>query len=220
MRQICKTCDIEKDLNEYEFRSDTGRYRTTCRTCRNQKLKVNYERRKDVILERNRKWKARNVDKVKDYASEYSKTHKERKNITSLEWARKNKILAAERSKQWRAVNAERARNTAKKLRKLNPEPFRTRVRNRRHRLKVSGTHTADDVNRLFILQNGICNGCRCNLIESGYHVDHVEPIINGGSNGPENLQLLCPTCNLSKGSKSMTEWLKFKGLISTFNEG
>ena len=31
------------------------------------------------------------------------------------------------------------------------------------------------------------------------YHVDHRMPLSLGGSNYPDNLQLLCPTCNLSK---------------------
>ena len=31
------------------------------------------------------------------------------------------------------------------------------------------------------------------------YHVDHVVPLIKGGSNGPENLVIACAACNLSK---------------------
>lgn len=78
--------------------------------------------------------------------------------------------------------------------------------------MQVSGEHTAADIAKLWEAQAARCNGCGCDLNESGYHVDHVEPIAKGGSNGPENLQLLCPTCNLSKGTKSMSEWRKVKG--------
>ena len=56
--------------------------------------------------------------------------------------------------------------------------------------------------------QSGICNGCLEVLID--YHIDHIEPLSRMGTNTDDNVQLLCPTCNLSKGSKTMKEW---KGL-------
>lgn len=37
--------------------------------------------------------------------------------------------------------------------------------------------------------------------------LDHVIPISRGGMNIDDNVQLLCPTCNLSKGAKTMEEW-------------
>lgn len=33
-------------------------------------------------------------------------------------------------------------------------------------------------------------------------HIDHVKPLLHGGGNEDENLQLLCGPCNWSKGSK------------------
>lgn len=33
-------------------------------------------------------------------------------------------------------------------------------------------------------------------------HVDHIVPVSRGGDNGLRNLQILCSTCNLEKGSK------------------
>ena len=37
--------------------------------------------------------------------------------------------------------------------------------------------------------------------------VDHVVPRSRGGSDHPENLQLLCPNCNRIKGDRDMAYW-------------
>lgn len=38
-------------------------------------------------------------------------------------------------------------------------------------------------------------------------HCDHVHPVARGGGHEIENLVTSCATCNLSKGSKSLSEW-------------
>lgn len=39
--------------------------------------------------------------------------------------------------------------------------------------------------------------------------IDHVVPLVKGGSNDPSNLVTACLSCNLSKGAKSVDEWRK-----------
>jgi 5-methylcytosine-specific restriction endonuclease McrA len=48
---------------------------------------------------------------------------------------------------------------------------------------------------------------CECCGILTGpkYHMDHIVPVSLGGSNGRENLQLLCPKCNMEKGRQAIT---------------
>jgi 5-methylcytosine-specific restriction endonuclease McrA len=89
-------------------------------------------------------------------------------------------------------------------------EEYRAHNQNRRARVKqVGGTFTAKDISDLHTEQDGYCNGCWELLEILGYHVDHVIPISKGGSNWPDNLQLLCPTCNLEKSAKMPEEWEK-----------
>jgi 5-methylcytosine-specific restriction endonuclease McrA len=42
-----------------------------------------------------------------------------------------------------------------------------------------------------------------------GFHLDHVIPTQQGGSNGPENLVIACPPCNLSKHAETPAVWLE-----------
>lgn len=87
--------------------------------------------------------------------------------------------------------------------------------------------HTPDDIRDLFVMYEGRCAYCLQDLNELGYHVDHVQPLSRGGSNGPENILLACHDCNLNKGDKLLEEWtnrwyltevpvteLKFTGLL------
>ena len=94
-----------------------------------------------------------------------------------------------------------------KAYRVANRERYRAHARNRRARLKVQGSHTADDVYAIFARQEGRCVYCDAWLID--WHLDHRTPISRGGSNGPENLQITCPTCNLKKHNKTHEEYLK-----------
>lgn len=51
---------------------------------------------------------------------------------------------------------------------------------------------------RLLENQQGKCNDC--DVRAEMFHIDHILPRSRGGSDEEENLQLLCPACNLRKG--------------------
>jgi len=82
-------------------------------------------------------------------------------------------------------------------------EEYRATSQNRRAKIKeAGGIFSAKDVISMFESQLGECTGCLGDLLMLDYHVDHIMPISKGGTNWPENLQLLCPTCNLQKSAK------------------
>ena len=61
---------------------------------------------------------------------------------------------------------------------------------------------------RLYGEQEGVCAGCKTHFPFRVMDVDHIVPRSRGGSDHPDNLQLLCSGCNRSKGAKTMAEWL------------
>ena len=52
--------------------------------------------------------------------------------------------------------------------------------------------------------QNEVCNGCESHLELRHLEIDHIIPKKNGGTDGQDNLQLLCSSCNRIKGSRDM----------------
>jgi 5-methylcytosine-specific restriction endonuclease McrA len=150
-----------------------------------------------------------------EYMREYRKTETgkaatKRYGLSEKHRAAKARYRASERGRateaEYRQSEAGRevqARWYAKpKAKALHAARYRKR---RAIKLKAPGSHTADDVAALFKQQEATCLcGADLNL---GYHIDHIMPLARGGSDGPENLQLLCPPCNVKKGSKTMLEW-------------
>ena len=58
------------------------------------------------------------------------------------------------------------------------------------------------------------CIYCGCRL-DDNFHVDHIIPLTREGtSNWPSNLQLLCPSCNPSKGAKTHEEYLEYRRVM------
>ena len=60
---------------------------------------------------------------------------------------------------------------------------------------------------RLYGEQEGVCAGCDVHFPFRVMDVDHMLPKSRGGTDHPDNLQLLCSGCNRSKGGRTMAEW-------------
>lgn len=145
------------------------------------------------------KWYAENRDAVLAKAAErWKKAQPERDRLAAIREANKRPVKSV----------------AAQKWRKNNPEMVRACYRRRRARERgLEGHHTAQDVANLHKLQKGKCAFCRISL-QHGVHVDHIMPVAAGGTDWPSNLQLLCPTCNRSKGAKHPIDWARSKGLL------
>lgn len=118
---------------------------------------------------------------------------------------------ARERQRKYRKRHPDRVRESnirsLRKWREENREAYRIHCRKRRKlEHNAEGSHTAADIKAIFIAQRGLCF-CGDDLGIT-YHVDHMIPLSRGGSDFPENLQLLCPPCNHSKRNKTMSEWI------------
>lgn len=145
-----------------------------------------------------RQWRQKNPGKYTEYCKR---------------WKSKNPELAIQSAANWRSNNQDSIVEYNKKYVKENLSDCVARTRNRRARLKnIEGVHTGSNIKSLLESQHNLCAGCNKFLVH--YDVDHILPLIRGGSNWPSNLQILCPTCNRSKSKKTMEEWEEYKQII------
>lgn len=198
MSKKCNRCNAVKLMTEFSKNaaSPDGRY-SLCKECSSVKAKK-YRSRPEVVA----KEKAR-------LAAAYQA------NREALLERRKARYIAnkpTERAQQdkWRSENLEHHRKTCRDWAKRNPLSMRAIVAKRRALIRGNGgSYKASDVVNLMQAQHGICNIC-CSTLDD-YHVDHVIPLSRGGINEASNLQLLCPTCNRSKGNKLPHEFEAYR---------
>ncbi len=72
-------------------------------------------------------------------------------------------------------------------------------ARDRARALGMKGHFSVGDIYELRRLQRGKCAKCRKSIGARNFHCDHIYPLSKGGANTADNIQLLCPKCNLAK---------------------
>lgn len=168
--------------------------------------------------ERSRRYRENNPEKFKATQDRYNQRHPERRKEISRSFYARNAESEKARSIRWREKNREKARahsrkswskNREKNLAKSraymanNPEKALHYQSNRRARLANAKSYKVLP-RELKALKNRPCVMCGS---KENIHIDHIIPISRSGTNGIGNLQSLCKTCNLSKGTKTMMEW-------------
>jgi 5-methylcytosine-specific restriction endonuclease McrA len=105
-----------------------------------------------------------------------------------------NKVEILKNMKLWRSEN--------KEIVKILNADYRGRRRGAEGRILITVVRSLKED------QEHRCKHCST-CIKDKYHIDHNIPLSRGGSNKKENLQLLCPPCNLRKGALTQDEFEK-----------
>lgn len=155
-----------------------------CPTCKENKDLNSFSKnskRKDGL-----DWQCKNCFKIKYINNKLTINSKNKVYYTN------NKKSILEKQKSWR-------KNNIKSI----------LLRNRARRLKLSKylRISQKQINNLIERYNYCCYYCKCNLVKT--HMDHYIPLSRGGDHIIENIVPSCNICNLSKGSKLISEWKK-----------
>lgn len=184
-----------------------------CIVCRDIKAKAWAEKNRDKRISSAKAWRDRNkVEIQKKSAQQYAENPKKYRAQALASYHRhRNKRMGS--AKTWKEQNKDACLAYSAQYAATHKVERATQQRNRYAKQKALGTHTAHDVLHLLHMQRYKCAACHV-CVKSKYHVDHVVPLFLNGSNGKENLQILCPTCNVRKNKKDPIEWAQQNGRL------
>jgi 5-methylcytosine-specific restriction endonuclease McrA len=137
--------------------------------------------------------------------------NKEKKAQEYLETKDKIKERKSNRAKEYYRENRDRLLAQQKQYYENNKELWNLKT----HKRRAAGLPThipLSEIRKLRALQQNTCPSCRQQLVK--YHIDHIIPLSKGGKHQLDNLQLLCPTCNLTKHAKDPIDFMQSKGYL------
>lgn len=160
-----------------------------------------------------KRWRDANRDKHLETKKHYREANREAQRAHNKRWREARPEAFKDGVRRWRQDNHEAHLKAKQRYREANPEAIRVHSHNRRARVKASGGKLSPDIaQRLFTAQKGKCACCKTKM--ESYHIDHIMPLALGGLNVDNNVQLLCPPCNLSKGAKHPVDFAQERGLL------
>lgn len=195
-----------------------------CCECGRLSRQTFYQGHKEYFQRQGTAWRANNPEAARAIRARHEakdpERHAERKRRSAVTYYYAHKdqrkddqayiISNRVARRKWRDANPAADVASKRKYRRANPEKGRAHVHTRRGRiLAAGGQWTEEDILTALERQGYRCAAphCRADVLRN-YDCDHIIPLSRGGTNGPENLQILCPTCNRQKGPRTMEEWL------------
>lgn len=225
--KACTKCREEKKITEFGAdKTKTDGFCSQCKVCRNSKSIVWKRANRERQAAARKAWRAANGDRVRSMAKVWQAENPEKVKSYAKAWRDANPEIRAAYSKTYREANLERKSaihkawcqanpERKKAYDKANPDAVQARGARRRARKRsADGHHTVSDLRRIRAEQKDLCAYCDVPLGGKG-HADHIWPLAKGGSNWPDNLQLLCGPCNIRKGARNPAWHIASLGLIS-----
>lgn len=230
----CAQCDQKKSLSAYHAHRgalDGRAYKCKVCTAANDKARHAAFRRDhpNVLKERRARNYLIHADQVKAYVAKYKKANRTKLraanalnyalrkveiNAAILAWRQANPERVRSRQRLWQQTHRATVRASNIAWKATHPDELRRYCHTRRARKHRSEDRwTASDVRDIRRLQRDGCAACACPLKGKG-HIDHIVALVNGGSNGRRNLQLLCQPCNNAKHVKDPIEFMQSRGFL------
>lgn len=222
----CSACGQEKSIVEfYKTKANKSGLSSWCKECSRNKGKLYYHNNTEKCNLKNKLYREAHpelmasyhktyredtayVDKLREYGRRHYKDNKGKRSAYAAKYREEHPEKYKERARRYGATVQGRVLNRIRII----------AYRAKKHGL--SGWHTPDDIDDIFVEQLGKCVYCRTELYNS-YAIDHIIPVSRAElspTNYSYNLQLLCTRCNSSKSDKTHEEYIDYLRLKENYN--
>jgi len=224
----CSTCLEQKPVTEF-FKASCCKdgLRGECKTCVAAKQRIYNKSNADQIAQRKKEIYYADGAEVerKEKNAAYYDANRERIKNTSRRTHARNALYISNRNKSmrvklnaraqlWRDKNRDRVKANTNSYYAANKERMRPGRKEAAARRRAAGRIEPGFVNRLMSMQKGKCACCGIGIKHKLHHLDHIIPVAKGGDSSNNNLQLLCPSCNLSKSAKHPIDFMQSRGFL------
>lgn len=201
--KVCTRCNQWKPETDFHIRKNQpiAQCRKCTSDCSKQRRLANLEK----VRQRDRERYIGRAESVKKKVRLYASCNREKVQLYKKLWREKNASTIAEKKREWREQNIDYVKKYDRQ-RDKNPErreknQVRMSKRNATRKNGSDGTLT----HRTWI---ALCEKynycCLCCGKPGKMTVDHIVPLIKGGSHSLSNIQPLCLSCNSRKCDKTI----------------
>lgn len=208
----CLTCHASFGAATFKKRFDSDPdYRQRHNAVAIEWKKNNPER----ATEHGRHWRKANLEKSRELCREWHRANPEKVKASAKAWVAANRAKVRANFNRWSDANRERVRALQKAWNEAHPEELKFmrrlgRIARREREARNGGKCTREGLLSVFERCGGRCVVCGT---ADNIEVDHIMPVRRGGTNNPDNLQLLCHDHNMEKRDRHPIEWAESLGL-------
>lgn len=202
----CSKCGVTQPLENFRInRAAKDGRQSACKPCQ-RKL---YEARAEHYKAKARAHRAEHINEIREKQRDYFKKNSEQIRLRARAWHHANKDRAKITKRKGYIRNRQRRIDYTRDWREINRDKAKISDNNSTHRRRAR----LNQANHFFIppielerLRRQPCVYCGSTR---EIEIDHVIPLVKGGSHGIGNLVSACMSCNRSKGGLFVMEWRK-----------
>jgi len=201
MNKSCSRCQEELPFEKFGRQAGHSDGLTSaCKACLATAKTEEYAANPEKFIVRVRQFREANPMSIRAYME----THREQRAAATAAWRAANPEKAAAHLASWGANDPGRG----ERWRKANLDMDRAKsLRRRARRCGATGNGlTPSEWNEMKSYFGGRCAYCLTPCV--GLEQEHMTPLYRGGSHASDNIVPACRSCNASKGTKNLLEFL------------